>query len=1263
MTTCSHHTVIHYCAIYSSYDELKLLVSHIEDREKDEKIGQGEKSGILKTRFLDATSTEGETALHYAIRAKDPIMCRILMNYSCNMLIRNNKGQTGAILCRTLGYIDIADWLDKKVYITNTKLETYNDTQLEKSWRYSHMKLKECLLQFSKLYLSLFSITSMVNNGGGSGTGGGGVGGGGCTPDPTFTTPTIDMLLGKYDTPIGVPSKVSLISNIKLQYFINKHHLIINGHNSDGSNEIYQTSYELYLHYLSQTTTTTNNNSNNNIYTDNDIQSAKSNTSSNTNTYISKKSVQVSGQNPALNPKNLSSGTPQISTIFSYVNWLTIKEIKIIIELYKLLYIMIDTIKHSMIPYNIDIPTHPLSLTPLICATVLNCPKALKLICTHSGAGAAAGGGTSRVVHQANGSGTTPLMVAAQLHNMDVLIDILTQYKSNTNTTTATTSNNNTNSSTTTNSTNSTNTGSDIHAVDTEGYSALAYANSIPEPVIYHREMLSVIYDEHYTDSNSNTTTNNNTDNSRSAIITPTQVLKAALSSDNTTYNTLVHTYQQQRQQQQQRSKDYIANSFSPSSRTGTPYGPSDTTTPSTSTRPNFNLTPSTATITTNTCKLRTKELLESKGLTNIQTSTQLSKELQSLTWRLDNKSHYQLQQLEIQNTLKTLELQQQLIDDKARKNRLRCPVCTLIVPCSHYFNVKALEAYLQSKEDATLIVLNRYIFCICLLAYVLQYILMYFCLTMYTILCTYSDSGASATSSSLTDLSAPNLPSAPSSSLAKSSTRSTHETKLPPANDILVLTRLDDRHTDRSDKWLEQYIAPKALTLKGLRQQAERKHRPKLLPKLPPSNLLPPPSHETYDTTTHSTPLLLTDTNTTAPADKLIPHNSDPPLSPSSAPRLNSSHIRMLPWEEVNEEVDDSPREISNSGLAPAVSQLYKTGDVYNSSGTTSTQAHNNRSHSVLGYNEIGVGEGSDVLSHYDSTIEYESSVEESLPSTIQQPLSSQHRLMPIKSSFRSSLKSLPSILSIASDSSASSTTTAISVPQKKVKRSISFAIPHNSDPSTDLNNTRDSTAAAALESKKTSKPSDIQLVDVKLLLPTKAKITQMNDILILNTPTTTTFTMTSITTPLSDTASRTPSKGHNYDGPEDNPVPLSDRKLFYLSRMNGTVRTLRPSQKTFANGANLNATANLSNPSLSVVTVPILLLQGHLTTAGVQSDLTSPTIEGAYIDHAMFTRQIYSHIRGEKAISHNYDPSSSLASVDLKHKAALSYSIPLVR
>ena len=734
MTTCSHHTVIHYCAIYSSYDELKLLVSHIEDREKDEKIGQGEKSGILRARFLDATSTEGETALHYAIRAKDPIMCRILMNYSCNMLIRNNKGQTGAILCRSLGYIDIADWLDKKVYITNTKLETYNDTQLEKSWRYSNMKLKECLLSFSKLYLSLFSTTtSMVNNGGGSGTGDG-AGGFGCTPDPSFTTPSIDVLLGKYDTPLGVPSKVTLINNIKLQYFINKHHLIINGHNSDGSNEIYQTSYELYLHYLSQTTTTTNNS--NNIYTDNDIQSAKS-SNNNTNTYTSKKSVQVSSQNPVLNPKNPSSGTPQISTIFSYVNWLTIKEIKIIIELYKLLYIMIDMIKHNMIPYNIDIPTHPLSLTPLICATILNCPKALKLICTHSGAGAAgsssssgsigSGSGSSRAVHQTNGSGTTPLMIAAQLHNMDVLIDMLSQYKSNSTTTNSNTNNSGTNANANSNA----HAGSDIHAVDTEGYSALAYANSIPEPVIYSREMLSVIYDEHYTDSTSNT--NYNTDNS-SAIITPTQVLKAALSSDNTTYNTLVHSYQQQRQRQQRTDYiQYTPYSLSPSSRTGTPYGPSDTNTPSTSTRPNFNLTPSSTptTLTTLPSKLRTKELLESKGLTNIQTSTQLSKELQSLTWRLDNKSHYErIQQLEIQNTLKTLELQQQLIDDKARKNRLRCPVCTLIVPCSHYFNVKALEVYLQSKEEVAITVLNRYINCICLLAYVLQYILIYFCLT-----------------------------------------------------------------------------------------------------------------------------------------------------------------------------------------------------------------------------------------------------------------------------------------------------------------------------------------------------------------------------------------------------------------------------------------------------------------------------------------------------------------------------------------------------
>ena len=482
------------------------------------------------------------------------------------------------------------------------------------------------------------------------------------------------------------------------------------------------------------------------------------------------------------------------------------------------------------------------------------------------------------------------------------------------------------------------------------------------------------------------------------------------------------------------------------------------------------------------------------------------------------------------------------------------------------------------------------------------------------------------------------------------------------------MLTRLDDRHTDRSDKWLEQYIAPKGLTLKGLRQQAERKHRPKLLPKLPPSNLLPPPSHETYAPDSHPSPLLLTDTNTSAPAKEeevyLIPHNSDPPLSPSSAPRLHSSHVRMLPWEEVNEEVDDSPREINASGTVTVAgaSQLYSTG--------SALQAHHSSSHSVLGYGEIGVGEGSDVLSHYDSTIEYESSVEESLPSTIQQPPSSQqppisqHRLMPIKSSFRSSLKSLPSIQSIASDSSgASSSTIAISIPQKKVKRSISFAIPHNSDPSSDLNNTRDSIAGAVLESEKPSKSANAQLLNVSVLLPTKAKIAQMNDIRILNTPTTTTLTMTSITTLPSDTVTRTTNKGHNYDGPDDNPVPLSDRKLFYLSRMNGTVRTLRPSQKTLANPANIIATANLANPSLSVITVPMLLLQGHLTTTVVHNNLTTPAREGACIDHTMFTRQVYGHIRGEKTIPHNYDPSSSLAKVDLKHKAALSYSIPLVR
>eukprot|EP01041_Mallomonas_annulata_P002165 gene2165-4214_t len=88
-------------------------------------------------------------------------LCRLLVQLGANTNIRNHKSQNAAIIARSCGWKNLADWLAKKTGAGSiTGIETYADLQYDRALRYTASRMKDIISHFGTTYLSLVQGTN-----------------------------------------------------------------------------------------------------------------------------------------------------------------------------------------------------------------------------------------------------------------------------------------------------------------------------------------------------------------------------------------------------------------------------------------------------------------------------------------------------------------------------------------------------------------------------------------------------------------------------------------------------------------------------------------------------------------------------------------------------------------------------------------------------------------------------------------------------------------------------------------------------------------------------------------------------------------------------------------------------------------------------------------------------------------------------------------------------------------------------------------------
>jgi hypothetical protein len=139
-------TALHWCVVHGCEEVVKIICEYLKE-------GVGDSMRV--TRFLDAQTLDGETALMLAAERRNGIMCYALTSIGANPNMRNNKGRTAAYLARQRNWSEIADWLEKKVGAGMAKVETFSDLQFEKQHRFGLIKIKDLIHNFGRTYLLL----------------------------------------------------------------------------------------------------------------------------------------------------------------------------------------------------------------------------------------------------------------------------------------------------------------------------------------------------------------------------------------------------------------------------------------------------------------------------------------------------------------------------------------------------------------------------------------------------------------------------------------------------------------------------------------------------------------------------------------------------------------------------------------------------------------------------------------------------------------------------------------------------------------------------------------------------------------------------------------------------------------------------------------------------------------------------------------------------------------------------------------------------
>lgn len=137
---------MHWCAIHSFEEGAQILLDYVKENGGD---------SLRTTRLLDAIDRNGQSPLMLAAKKRNGLFCKTLTKLGANPNLRDEKGHTAAYIARNAGWVELADWLEKKVGGGLANLETYSDLQYDKKVRYGSMKTKEFINEFCENYLSL----------------------------------------------------------------------------------------------------------------------------------------------------------------------------------------------------------------------------------------------------------------------------------------------------------------------------------------------------------------------------------------------------------------------------------------------------------------------------------------------------------------------------------------------------------------------------------------------------------------------------------------------------------------------------------------------------------------------------------------------------------------------------------------------------------------------------------------------------------------------------------------------------------------------------------------------------------------------------------------------------------------------------------------------------------------------------------------------------------------------------------------------------
>lgn len=267
---------------------------------------------------------------------------------------------------------------------------------------------------------------------------------------------------------------------------------------------------------------------------------------------------------------------------------------------------------------SLESPEKPLPWTPLMCACAMNDIRSIRLIC-HEGADPN---------HQ-NRHGTTALMLSAQLNNVDAIVELLVF-------------------------------GADMDVVDNEGFTAIAYATTLPLPVALSRSVINVLY---------------NGDTEGTKRLCAEDVLKLAMQFD------IEEVKARVKANYEQTSDDALRREF------------------------------------------LHRSLLEKNGLSRIECMDDMLGQMTGLTWRVDvdfngilpshsddlsdtmnfdnvfgaeEEETFMGDAYDHQAAIKAMAVQKE--DEAANPTAIRCPICTLPVPCKHFFKVNSVAEYIQKK-------------------------------------------------------------------------------------------------------------------------------------------------------------------------------------------------------------------------------------------------------------------------------------------------------------------------------------------------------------------------------------------------------------------------------------------------------------------------------------------------------------------------------------------------------------------------------------